>query len=77
MIVHIMSNHFKSPYFNFYASRVVANMVEFLFCLLALPQNKEFFLAASGVAVLDLSLKMQKKNSVLVGRIRELLATLV
>ena len=52
-------------------------MVELLIILLALPQNKVVFLAASGVAVLDLSLKMHKKNAVLLGRINVLLASLI
>ena len=62
---------------NFLICRVVSKMVEFLIILLALPPNKATFLAASGVAVLDLSLKMHKKNAVLLSRINVLLATLI
>ena len=73
---YFVTNYFFSS-FPFSPSRVVSKLVEFLFLVLAFPQNKILFLEASGVAVLDLSIKMHKKNTALIGRINSLLSQLI
>ncbi len=56
--------------------RVVTRLVPVLKTVLRLATNKDLFLAMSGVDLLELTVKMHKKNAALVGEIKTLIAAL-
>ena len=56
--------------------RVVTKMVDLLFYLLALDQNKNLFLEVQGAALLELAKKMHKKNVALCAHLDSLLCVL-
>ena len=51
-------------------------MIELLCMLLVVEQNKAAFLSISGVDLLELTVKMHKKNAALVEKINGLIAAL-
>jgi hypothetical protein len=57
-------------------ARVVAKVVALLSMLVKIPQNKQLFVAASGVDLLELAAKMNKSQTALVGQIQALVAAL-
>jgi hypothetical protein len=74
MKVQIVRNRFDEDVAE---KRVVEKMIDFLSILLNFEQNKIAFKEASGVDVLDLSVKMHKKNTDLVTRIQTLTSKLI
>lgn len=56
--------------------RVVSKLLPILTILLRVPTNREFFVAMSGIDLLELTIKMHKKNAALVGEIKTLIASL-
>lgn len=52
-------------------------MIDFLSLILREKSNQTLFLDASGVEILDLSIKMHKKNNLLVEKIKAVLAVLM
>ena len=56
--------------------RVVSKLIPILTILLRVELNKTLFVAMSGIDLLELTVKMHKKNAALVGEIKTLIASL-
>ena len=56
--------------------RVVTKILPLLTTLLAVPSNKSFFVSISGIDLLELTIKMHKKNKLIVTEIQTLITSL-